>query len=146
LAWNRAFIDPKGELVPQTAAAPQTFAERQQRSLELALAAARAIADNRGQNVVVLDLREQTAIFDYFVIATGTSQRQLRAMCDAVNDVLAKQLGDRRLSIEGYEQSRWILSDYGSVVVHLFSEEAREFYGLEDLWAGATRVDLAATA
>jgi ribosome-associated protein len=132
--------------VPQTAAAPQSFAERQQRSRELALAAARAVADNRGQDIVVLDLREQTAIFDYFVIATGTSQRQLRSMCDGVSDVLEKQLGDRRLSIEGYQQSRWILCDYGSVVVHLFDKEARGFYALEDLWAGATRVDLAATA
>jgi ribosome-associated protein len=132
--------------VLQTAAAPQSFAERQERSRELALAAARAVADNRGQDVVVLDLREQTAIFDYFVIATGASQRQLRSMCDGVSDVLEKQMGDRRLSIEGYQQSRWILCDYGSVVVHLFDKEARGFYALEDLWAGATRVDLAATA
>lgn len=132
--------------MPQIAAAPKTLAERQERSRELALAAARAVADSRGQDVVVLDLREQTAIFDYFVIATGASQRQLRSMCDAVGDVLEKQLGDRRLSIEGYEQSRWILCDYGSVVVHLFAEDARGFYALEDLWAGATRVDLAATA
>jgi ribosome-associated protein len=139
-------IRPEGELVPQTAAVPQTLAERQERSRELALAAARAVADNRGQDIVVLDLREQTAIFDYFVIATGSSQRQLRAMCDAVSDVLEKQLGDRRLGIEGYQQSRWIVCDYGSVVVHLFSSEAREFYELADLWAGATRVDLAATA
>jgi ribosome-associated protein len=132
--------------VLQTAAAPQSFAERQERSRELALAAARAVADNRGQDIVVLDLREQTAIFDYFVIATGASQRQLRSMCDGVSDVLEKQMGDRRLSIEGYQQSRWILCDYGSVVVHLFDKEARGFYALEDLWAGATRVDLAATA
>jgi ribosome-associated protein len=128
--------------VAQTAAAPYTFAERHARSRELAMAAARAIADNRGQKIVVLDMREQTAIFDFFVIASGSSQRQLRSMSDAVSDVLEKQLGDRRLSIEGYEQSRWILSDYGSVVVHLFAEDAREFYALEDLWAGAKPVDL----
>ena len=133
-------------MLQTAAAAPQSFAERQERSRELALAAARAVADNRGQDGVVLDLREQTAIFDYFVIATGASQRQLRSMCDGVSDVLEKQLGDRRLSIEGYQQSRWILCDYGSVVVHLFDKDAREFYALEDLWAGATRVDLAATA
>ena len=129
--------------MPPIADTPKSFAERQQRSLELALAAARVVSENRGQDVIVLDLREQTAIFDYFVIATGASQRQLRAMCSAVGDVLEKQMGDRRLSIEGYEQSRWILCDYGSVVIHLFSEEARGFYALEDLWAGATRVDLA---
>ncbi len=123
---------------------PKTFQERQQRSAELAFAAARAVAENQGKNVKVLDMREQTAIFDYFVIATGASQRQLRAMSDAVSDVLEKQLGDHRLSTEGYEQSRWILCDYGSVVVHLFDEEAREFYALEDLWAGAKPVDIPA--
>lgn len=129
--------------MPITDAGPQSFEQRRSRSLELALSAVRAIADNRGQKIVVLDMTEQTAIFDYFVIATGTSQRQLRSMCDAVSDVLEKQLGDRRLGIEGYEQSRWIVSDYGSVVIHLFSEEARNFYALEDLWAGAKPIELA---
>jgi ribosome-associated protein len=132
--------------VAQTVAAPLSLEERQQRSLHLALAAARAAADNRGQDVVVLDMREQTSIFDYFVIATGASQRQLRAMCDGVTDSLEKQLGDRRLGIEGYDQSRWIVADYGSVVVHLFDEEARKYYALEDLWAGAKRVDLSGAA
>jgi ribosome-associated protein len=129
--------------VPPPVTAPATLEERQERSRQLALAAVRAIADNRGQDIVLLDMREQTAIFDYFVIATGTSQRQLRAMADGVVDMLEKQLGDRRLSTEGYEQSRWILCDYGSVVIHLFSAEARSYYSLEDLWAGAKRVDLA---
>lgn len=120
----------------------KTLEERQERSRQLAMAAVRAVADNRGQNIVLLDMREQTAIFDYFVIASGASQRQLRAMCDGVSDVLEKEMGDRKLSIEGYEQSRWILCDYGSLVVHLFDDDARKFYALEDLWAGATRVDL----
>ncbi len=126
----------------QAGTSPKTFQERQQRSAELAFAAARTVAENQGKNVKVLDMREQTAIFDYFVIATGTSQRQLRAMSDAVSDELEKKLGDRRLSTEGYEQSRWILCDYGSVVVHLFDEEARDFYALEDLWVGAKPVDI----
>lgn len=126
----------------QSATAPKTVEERQERSRELALAAARAIADNRGQKIVVLDMREQTAICDYFVIASGASQRQLRAMCDGVNEVLEKEMGDRRLSIQGYEQSRWILCDYGNVVIHLFAEDARDYYALEDLWGGAKRVDL----
>ena len=111
-----------------------------QRSLELAAAAAREAEDNRGQNVVVLDMREQTTIFDYFVIATGTSNRQLRAMSDAIDDVLQKQFGHKRLSVEGYEDSHWILLDFGSVVVHLFDEKSREYYRLEDLWAGARPV------
>jgi len=111
------------------------------RSLSLALAAAREAEDNRGQEVVVLDMKDQTTAFDYFVVATGTSNRQLRAMSDAIDDVLQKQFGHARLGREGYEDSHWILLDYGSVVVHLFDKTAREFYQLEDLWAGSKRVE-----
>ncbi len=111
-----------------------------ERSLELATAAAREAEDNRGQNVIVLDMREQTSIFDYFVIATGTSNRQLRAMSDGIDDVLQKQFGHQRLSVEGYQDSHWILLDYGSIVVHLFDAASRDFYRLEDLWAGAKPV------
>jgi ribosome-associated protein len=125
-------------------AAPKTFPERRERSLQLALAAARAVSDNRGQNVVVLDMREQTAIFDFFVIATGSSQRQLRAMADGVGDLLKEEFRDKPLSVEGYQESKWILCDYGSVVVHLFDEESRKFYRLEDLWGQATKVELPA--
>lgn len=111
-----------------------------QRSLQLALAAAQAAKDNRGQDVVVLDLRELTCIFDYFVIASGTSRRQLHAMSDEIDHMLQDELGDKRLGIEGYEESSWILLDYGSVVIHLFDQETRQFYGLEELWAEAKRV------
>src|ERR1041385_7776197 len=111
------------------------------RSLNLALAAAREAEDNRGQNLLVLDMRSQTSAFDYFVIATGTSNRQLRAMSDAIDDVLQKQFGHRRLGLEGYRDSHWILLDYGSVIIHLFDAKQREHYRLEDLWAGAKRVE-----
>ena len=90
---------------------------------------------------MVLDMRDQTSIFDYFVVATGTSNRQLRAISDSIDDVLQKQFGHKRLGVEGYQDSHWILLDYGSVVVHLFDESTREYYRLEDLWAGAKRVD-----
>jgi ribosome-associated protein len=123
---------------------PKSFADRQERNLQLALAAARAVHDNRGRDILLLDMRELTAIFDFFVIATGTSQRQLRAMSDGVQDVLEKQLGDKHLSIEGYQDSKWILCDYGTVVVHLFDEDSRKFYRLEELWAGAKSIDLTA--
>jgi ribosome-associated protein len=114
-----------------------------ERSLELALAAARTAEDNRGRDIVVLDMRALTPIFDYFVIATGTSRRQLHAMSEEIDHTLEDDLGDRRLGIEGYTQSRWILLDYGNVVIHLFDEEARRYYDLESLWAQADRVDLA---
>jgi ribosome-associated protein len=106
----------------------------------LALAAAQAAYDNRGRDVVVLDVRSLTSIFDYFVIATGTSRRQLHAMSDAIEDKLEKELHDRRIGAEGYRESRWILLDYGSIVVHLFDEETRRFFALEDLWAEAPKV------
>ena len=111
------------------------------RSLNLALAAAREAEDNRGQEVVVLDMKEQTTAFDYFVVATGTSNRQLRAMSDAIDDVLQKEFGHRRLGTEGYQDSKWILLDYGSVIVHLFDDTSRDYYRLEELWGGAKRAD-----
>ena len=112
------------------------------RSLELALAAVRVAADNRGQEIVLLDLREVTPVFDYFVIATGTSRRQLHAISEEIDHVLQQDLGDRRLGIEGYATSNWILLDYGSVVIHLFDQETRAFYDLENLWTQAKRVHL----
>jgi ribosome-associated protein len=115
------------------------------RGLHFALAAARTAAENRGQDLVVLDLRELTSFFDYFVIATGASRRQLHAISEEIDRVLEKELGDRRLGVEGYQESRWILLDYGDVVIHLFDAETRAFYNLESLWAEAKRIDLTAT-
>jgi ribosome-associated protein len=112
------------------------------RSLTLALAAARVAIENRGENVMVLDVSEQTALFDYFVIATGASRRQLHAISNEIDDVLEKQLGDRRLNVAGFDESRWIVLDYGSVVIHLFDEETRGYYDLESLWGDAKPVDL----
>jgi ribosome-associated protein len=115
---------------------------RHQRSLQLALAAARSASENRGQDVVVLDMRPLTSEFDYFVIATGNSRRQLHAIGDEIDHMLEDELGDQRIGTEGYHESRWILLDYGSVVIHIFDEETRRFYALEDLWGAAERVAL----
>lgn len=120
--------------------------EYAQRSYELAMAAARTALENRGRDLVVLDLRDVTPVFDYFVIATGTSGRQLHAMSEEIDRVLEKQLGDKRYGIEGYNESRWIVLDYGTVVVHLFDEETRRYYDLESLWAEGKRVDVSELA
>jgi ribosome-associated protein len=104
------------------------------------LAAARTADDNRGRDIVILDLRELTTFFDYFVIVTGTSRRQLHAISEEIDHALEEGLGDRRLGIEGYDESRWILLDYGDVVVHMFEPETRAYYALEQLWAQAKRV------
>ncbi|MDA8697717.1 ribosome silencing factor [Rhodopirellula sp.] len=109
---------------------------------KLAAAAARVAIDNNGQDVAVLDVSAQSAEFDFFVFATGTSRRQLHAISEQIDDVLEKDLGDKRMGIEGYEESRWIVLDYGSVVIHLFDDETREYYDLESLWADGTIVSL----
>ena len=123
--------------------ARQETASRAQsdRSLELALAAAQTAIDNRGQDVQILDTRKQTPLFDYFVIATGTSRRQLHAMSEEIDHKLEDDLQDKRMGIEGFDDCRWIVLDYGNVVIHLFDDESREYYGLEELWADAPRVE-----
>lgn len=116
-----------------------------ERSLQLALAAARVAAENRGTDVAVLDMTESAAWVDYFVIATGTSRRQLHAMSEEIDHKLEDDLGDKRMNIDGYDESKWIVLDYGSVIIHLFDDDTRSFYSLENLWADAKRVDLTET-
>jgi ribosome-associated protein len=108
--------------------------------LRRAMLAARTAMENRGRDIVILDVRPMTAMFDYFVLATGTSRRQLHAISEEIDRALQEEMHDRRLGVEGYEESRWILLDYGDLVVHLFDEETRSYYALEDLWAQAKRV------
>ena len=112
-------------------------------SHKLANAIVKAAAENRGQDIMLLDLTEQTALFDFFVIASGSSRRQLAAISNEIDRVLKTEFGERRLSISGYEESRWIVMDFGSVVAHLFDEDTRAFYDLESLWADSRQVDIA---
>jgi len=112
------------------------------RSLVLARAAAQVAQELQGEDVVILDMRDQTTWFDYFVIATGTSRRQLHAMSETIDHKLEDDLGDRRMGIEGYQESRWIVLDYGTVVIHLFDAETRAYYSLETLWGDAQRVPI----
>ncbi|MCC9643483.1 ribosome silencing factor [Rhodopirellula sp. JC740] len=109
---------------------------------KLATEAARVALDNNAQDVMVMDVSGQSAEFDFFVIATGTSRRQLHAISEQTDDALEKGMGDRRQGIEGYQESSWIVLDYGSLVVHLFDDETREYYDLESLWADAKLIPL----
>ena len=111
--------------------------------LERACLAARVARDNKGRDIVVLDMRKITPIYDYFILSTGNSRRQIRTIAEETDREL-NAVGDRRLGIEGYEASRWILQDYGDIVVHVFEPGARSFYELEELWTEAPRVDWAA--
>jgi len=128
-------------MVENSSVGPEAVqAERGDAGLHRALVAARVAEENRGRDIVVLDMRHLTAMFDYFVLASGTSRRQLHAMSEEIDHALEQGLGDRRLGIEGYEESRWILLDYGDVVIHLFEPETRDYYALEQLWGHAKRV------
>jgi ribosome-associated protein len=109
-------------------------------AVDRACLCARVAVDNKARNVVVLDMRGVTQIYDFLVLTTGSSRRQMHAIAEEV-DAAMRQAGDRRLGIEGYDAGRWIIQDYGDVVVHMFDAEAREYYALEDLWADAKVVD-----
>lgn len=109
-------------------------------TLEIACLAARVLEDTRGQDTIVLDLTKVTPIVDYFIISTGSSPRQMKAMAEEVHQVLKKS-GSRRIGSEGEEASPWVLQDYGDLVIHIFTTDARKLYDLEHLWADAPRVD-----
>ena len=81
-------------------------------------------------------------MFDFFVLVSGASRRQLHAISEEIDRVMQEELGDRRMGIEGYEESRWILLDYGDVVVHMFEPETRAYYAIEDLWGSTKRLAL----
>ena len=113
-----------------------------QRSLNNAVIAARCADEMRAQDVVVLDMTKIASIVDFFVIGTGTSRRQMHAIADEVNRKLKGDGGNDRLGIEGYRtEANWILMDFGDVVLHVFTEEGRELYDLENLKADAERID-----
>src|SRR5262249_59436603 len=111
-------------------------------ALALARKAADAALDKKAENVVILDVRGLTSYADYFVVASGTSDRQVTAIADNVDDVLRKA-GHRPNGVEGYTRGHWVLIDFGDVVCHVFYEEARAFYDLEGLWADAARSPVA---
>ena len=145
--------DPQGNQEPKPAPAanylPQSErmvsrvpAEQIAQSRKMAEAMVKAAAENRGQDIMLLDLTGQTALFDFFVIASGSSRRQLAAISSEIERLLKTEFSEKKLSIAGYEESRWIVLDYGSVVVHLFDEDTREFYDLESLWADSKQVDI----
>jgi ribosome-associated protein len=116
-------------------------AERPDPSRPRALSIARAGLDKKAEDVLVLDVRGLTSYADYFVLMTAESDRQAAAIADHVEETMKAQ-GATKVGVEGYESGRWILVDYGDVVAHVLSREARGFYDLEGLWADAPRVQV----
>lgn len=107
-----------------------------------ALAAAEVAAGRRCKDIVVLDLKGKSPATDYFVIATGTSDRQMRTVADEICESAKKQ-DFQRFGRAGYEQARWILLDFVDVVIHIFDREYRDYYDLELLWGDAERLEIA---
>ena len=104
---------------------------------ELAILAAKALDEKKGKEISAIEITDITTLADYFVIATGSSNTQINALCGSVEKLLEEPL--RR---EGYRDGTWVLLDYGCICVHVFSAEARSFYDLERLWADGKPLDL----
>ena len=108
---------------------------------ELARACARALSEKKAQDIVILDVHEQTVVCSYFVIATGKSTTQVHSLGDNVDEQIKKIYGIDPIRQEGFREGRWGVLDYGDVVVHVFNEESRLFYYLERLWDSGSNVE-----
>lgn len=110
--------------------------DNEQTSATLVEIAAAAASDKKAQHIVIMDMQKALPVTDYFLIASGTSTTQVQAIADAIEEKLAAA-GLQPLHREGYREARWVLLDYGVFVAHLFVNEERQFYNLEQLWAVA---------
>ena len=115
--------------------------KQKQQAKELTLIAAKIAKERNGSDIVAMDLMGKSPATDFFVIATGTSGRQLRTVADEIT-AEAKKRGFPLFGQAGYDDARWILLDFVTVVVHLFDQESREFYDLEMLWGDGERLEL----
>ena len=127
-------VDPAADekVLEERVEIPPEAAELAHRIVEIA-------SDKKGNDIVMLRTAELTSMADFFVICSGRSDRQVSALSGAIIDELRKD-GIRPLGTEGRDSSRWVLLDYGTVIVHVFAPEEREYYGLERLWGKATQV------
>ena len=127
------------------AKSPQPRAKRTaQRVPRLPSQVSKAVAaagDKKATAITVLDLRKTGAFTDYFLICTGANPRQVHAIADAIEQAL-KAVKVRPAHVEGYDRAEWVLLDYFDFIVHVFSPNARQFYGLERLWGEATRIEI----
>ncbi|MEO6655708.1 MAG: ribosome silencing factor [Pyrinomonadaceae bacterium] len=126
----------------EIAAKPTPFAELDP-EVQLAI---RCASDKKAFDMIALDLRDIASFTEFFIIASGSNQRQVQAIADEINERLKKQLSSRPVRIEGYSSADWVLLDYGDFIVHIFNGESREFYDLARLWRDARRVEIPADA
>lgn len=109
--------------------------------LQKALLCAQAVIDKKAENVKILDLSELSGFTDYFVICNGASDRQVQTIGQAVGDAMDVQ-GYELLSAEGLQEGRWVLMDFGDVIVHVFLDALRDYYDLENLWKDAPKIGI----
>jgi len=109
---------------------------------EIALYAAKALSEKKGLGIQLLDVAEVTTLAEYFLICTGTSNTHVNTLCDAVEKAVVDEMGEPLLHREGHRSGTWVLLDFGSLIVHVFTEESRKFYDLERLWSDGKRVPL----
>src|SRR6516164_7273852 len=109
-------------------------------SVQHALLCARVASDNKAREIVVLDMRGITPLYDFFVLANGASRRQIHTIAEEIDAAMNAE-GEARLGIEGYDAAKWVVQDYGDVVVHVFDPDTRGYFALDDLWADARRLD-----
>ncbi len=109
---------------------------------DIALAVAEYASDAKAEEIVQLDLRGLTSVADYFVICTGRSDRQVKAIHDRIHAGMKNQRGTLPIRVDGAMQAQWVLMDYGDVIVHIFLPEMRDFYRLEQLWGEAPSTTL----
>ena len=108
---------------------------------EVAVQVTKALDEKKGMDIKLLRINDVSSLADYFLICTGTSNTHVKTLCDYAEYTL-EQLGEPMLGREGHRGNSWELLDFGSIVVHVFTEEARKFYDLERIWADAENVDL----
>ena len=119
--------------------ATSTSAEAKTR--QFAIEAANLAANTRCHNVVLLDVRGISPVTDYMILASGTSPRQMRSVCDELAEWAQEQHNVRALNSDGLEGEQWMLIDFVDTVVHVFNDEARQFYDLDSLWGDAKRIE-----
>lgn len=134
----------KTDLMRQEKASKNKPQKNTDDSLKRAYASARAALDKKAENVVLLNLGPNSGFADYFLICSAMSPPQVQAVADSVRSELKKEFSLNPLSIEGYTEARWVLIDFGDVIIHVFLDPIRDYYQLEGFWSDAIRVPIPA--
>ena len=107
------------------------------KALDIVQAVSKAAHEKKASRLVIQDLRSRSDICDYQIVCSATNDRQTQAICNSIEESLKKDLKERPIAIEGKQTGQWILLDYGSVIVHVFLDEIRDYYALEEIWPDA---------